>query len=47
MQGFKFKPVGRFINGSGSALKLACQCRRPGIGRATLAIYRAAYWGES
>ena len=47
MQGFEFNLVGRFINGSGSALKLASQCQRLVIGRPTLAIYRVAYTGEA
>ena len=36
MQGFEFNTVGRIINGSGSALELATQCRRLGISRPML-----------
>ncbi len=36
MQGFEFNTVGRIINGSGSALELAAQCRQLGITRPLL-----------
>jgi alcohol dehydrogenase len=36
MQGFEFNTVARLINGSGSALELATQCRRLGIDRPML-----------
>jgi len=36
MQGFEFNTVGRIINGSGSSLELANQCRRLGISRPLL-----------
>ena len=36
MQGFEFNTVGRIINGSGSALELANQCRQLGISKPLL-----------
>jgi alcohol dehydrogenase len=36
MQGFEFNTVGRLINGPGSALELAAECRRLGIRRPLL-----------
>ena len=36
MQGFEFNTVARIINGSGSALELATQCRRLGVSRPLL-----------
>ena len=36
MQGFEFNTVGRIINGAGSALELASQCRRLGVTRPVL-----------
>jgi alcohol dehydrogenase len=36
MQGFEFNTVGRIINGSGSALELASQCRRLAVNRPLL-----------
>ncbi|MDH3994796.1 MAG: iron-containing alcohol dehydrogenase, partial [Gammaproteobacteria bacterium] len=31
MQGFEFNTVGRLVNGSGSALELAAECRKLGV----------------
>ena len=36
MQGFEFNTVGRLVNGPGSALELAPECRRLGIQRPLL-----------
>ena len=36
MQGFEFNTVKRIINGAGSALQLAEQCRRLGIAKPLL-----------
>lgn len=36
MQGFEFNTVGRLVNGSGSSLELAGECRKLGIGKPLL-----------